>query len=102
VDVIKTIMVVDDETSVLEQVRSFLDYDEFEIITVNNSRQALDQMDKEKKFDLILIDTPMPASQKTAFFSLKPDSKMKNEQNNNFLQKPFTKEQLVNFVKEKI
>lgn len=101
-DAIKTIMVVDDQASILEQVKSYLGYDEFDVITVNNSREALKQMEHDKKFDLILIDTPMPASKNTAFFSLTPDSKINIEQTDNFLQKPFTKEQLVNFVKDRI
>jgi len=95
-------MVVDDESSVLEKVRSFLEYNEFDVVTVKNSRQALELMDTEITVDLILIDTPMPASDKTAFFSMKPDSKLSVEGASNFLQKPFTKEQLVNFIKGKI
>ena len=95
-------MVVDDESSVLEKVRSFLEYNEFDVVTVKNSRQALELMDTETTIDLILIDTPMPASDKTAFFSMKPDSKLSVEGTSNFLQKPFTKEQLVNFIKDKI
>ena len=95
-------MIVDDEPDVLEKVKSCLENDEIEVITADNSRQALEIMEKEEPFDLILIDTPMPCSDKTALFSMKPDSKLKTEGTNNFLQKPFTKEQLVGFVKEKI
>ena len=39
---------------------------------------------------------------RTAFFSMKPDSRLNVEGAGNFLQKPFTKEQLIGFVKEKI
>ena len=95
-------MVVDDESLVLEKVRSFLEYNEFDVVTVKNSREALELMDTEITVDLLLIDTPMPASDKTAFFSMKPDSKLSVEGAGNFLQKPFTKEQLVNFIKDKI
>ena len=99
---IKTVMVVDDEANVLEQVKSYLEYDEFDVVTVNNSRQALELMNGDVAVDLILVDTPMPASDKTAFFSMKPDSRLNAKGDGNFLQKPFTKEQLINFVKEKI
>ena len=95
-------MVVDDEADVLEQVKSYLEHDEFDVVTVKNSRQALEMMDTDVTVDLILVDTPMPASDKTAFFSMKPDSRLNAEGAGNFLQKPFTKEQLIDFVKEKI
>ena len=96
-------MVVDDEAEVLEKVKSYLQHDEIDVVTADNSRQALELiMDAEVTFDLILVDTPMPASDKTAFFSMKPNSRLNVEGTGNFLQKPFTKEQLVDFVKEKI
>ncbi len=102
VKTMKTVRVVDDEADVLEQVKSYLEYDEFDVVTVKNSRQALELMDTDVTVDLILVDTPMPASDKTAFFSMKPDSRLNVEGAGNFLQKPFTKEQLIDFVKEKI
>lgn len=95
-------MIIDDEVATLEKVKSFLESDEIGVVTANNSRQALELMEKEGNFDLILIDTQMPGSDKTALFSMKPDSKLVTCKTDTFLQKPFTKEQLVNFVKEKI
>jgi len=102
----KTIMVVDDETSVLDQVKLHLEEDDFEVITVDNNRKALELMerDKEDKYGLILIDTSLPNSKTPAFFSMKPKSKMNvdTSKKEDFLQKPFTKEQLLNFVKSKL
>jgi len=101
----KTIMVVDDETSILEEVKSCLEEDDFEVVTVDNSRKALELMenDKEDNFGLILINTSMPDSEKPAFFSMKPRSKkdIDTSKEEDFLQKPFTKEQLLDFVKSK-
>jgi len=101
----KTIMVVDDETNVLEQVKSCLEEDDFEVVTVDNSRKALELMegDKEENFSLILIDTSMPDSKKPALFSMKPRSKknIDTSKEEDFLQKPFTKEQLLDFIKRK-
>ena len=95
-------MIVDDEADVLQKAKSFLENDEVDVITVSNSRQALEIMDDEETFDLVLIDTPMPCSDKTALFSMIPKSKLEVSETDNFLQKPFTKDQLVNFVKDRI
>lgn len=101
----KTIMVVDDEASILDEVKSCLEEDEFEVITASNSRKALELMNEdEEDFGLILIDTSMPGSKKPAFFSMKPKSKsnIDTSKEDDFLQKPFTKEQLLDFVKSKV
>lgn len=101
----KTIMVVDDEASILDEVKSCLEEDEFEVITASNSRKALELMNEdEEDFGLILIDTSMPGSKKSAFFSMKPKSKSNIDtgKEEDFLQKPFTKEQLLDFVKSKM
>lgn len=94
-------MIVDDEPSVLEQVRSYLEHDEFDVVTVTNSRQALDVLDdKEDTVDLILIDTPIPGSSEKGLFSVKPKSTTQTAKTDTFLQKPFTREQLINFVRD--
>ena len=99
----KTVMIVDDETNVLETVKSCLESDDFEVVTATNSREALEIMNEEEEnFGLILIDTLMPGSNKSALFSMKPRSKMDTSKIEDFLQKPFTKEQLLDFVKRKI
>lgn len=99
---IKTIMIVDDEVAVLEKVKSFLEDDDVDVVTANNSRQVLELMNEKENVDLILIDTPMPCSDKTALFSMKPNAKLATNETESFLQKPFTKQQLINFVKERI
>jgi CheY-like chemotaxis protein len=97
---IKTVMIVDDEVDILEKVKSYLESDEIEVVTANNSRQALKLMEEGATFDLILIGTQMPCSDGAALFSMNP--KVKTSGLDDFLQKPFNKEQLVSFVKERI
>ena len=98
----KTIMIIDDEIAILNQARSFLKDNNVEIMTANNSREALTLMEHNEGVDLILIDTPMPCSDKTAFFPLKPQAKLETGPVDDFLIKPFTKEQFINFVKKNI
>ena len=102
----KTIMVVDDETSILEEVKSCLKEEDFEVVTVDNNRKAFELIedDNEDNFSLILIDTSLPDSNIPAFFSMKPISKrdIDTSREEDFLQKPFTKQQLIDFIKRKI
>ncbi|DAC71848.1 MAG TPA: hypothetical protein DSN98_08235 [Thermoplasmata archaeon] len=98
-------MIVDEETNLLRQVKEMLAKDDVEVVTVSDSRKALDHLkeENEETFDLILVNTRMPGStQTTALFSMKPAVKKIPSGIENFLQKPFTKEELVEFVKEKI
>jgi DNA-binding NtrC family response regulator len=102
---IKTIMIVDEETEVLKEVKTILEKDDVAVVTARNSREALDRLsdDNEETFDLILVNTRMPGSMlTTALFSMKPPLKKLPGGIENFLQKPFTKEELVEFVKDRI
>ena len=102
----KSIMIIDDEKDLLEEIRTCLKDDEYQIITANNSREAIELMEQEKEedFGLILINTSMPDSNTPALFSMKPKTKKDIDTSNveDFLQKPFTKEQLLEFVKNKM
>jgi len=101
----KTIMIVDEETDLLREVKALLEKEDVAVVTVSNSRQALEHLkeDNEETFDLILVNTQMPGSeQTTALFSMRPVVKKLSGGIEDFLQKPFTKEELVEFVKEKI
>lgn len=102
----KTIMIIDDKTSIIEEVKESLEQENFELITAENNRKALEliEEDKEGKYGLILIDTSLPDTKIPAFFSIKPKSNknIDTSKKEDFLQKPFTKEQLLNFIKSKI
>jgi len=98
-------MIVDEETDFLREVKTTLEKDDVKVVTVRNSREALDWFrdENEETFDLILVNTRMPGSMlTTALFSMRPPLKKLPGGIENFLQRPFTKEELIEFVKEKI
>ena len=98
-------MIVDEEPALLKQVKKFLEQEHIEVVTARDSRQALGQLreENEETFYLILVNTKMPGSKKTtALFSMKPTEKKQPSGIENFLQKPFTKEQFLDFIKEQM
>ncbi len=100
----KSVMIIDDESYVLREVKAFLEYD-FNVIAVDSNRKALEEIEKRNKdLDLILIDSNIPDTEIPAFFSMKPDIDKKTDTTkiDDFLIKPFTRNQLVEFVKNKI
>ena len=100
----KTIMIIDDELKILKNVRSCLEKN-FNVITVESNRKALDIIQRsDKDLGLILIDSNIPDTEIPAFFSMKPnmDKKIDTTKTEDFLIKPFTRNQLVDFVKNKI
>jgi DNA-binding NtrC family response regulator len=102
----KTIMVIDDETNILEKVKTCLEEENIEVVAVDNNRKAFELLEEnnEDNFSLILIDSSLPDSNTPAFFSMKPNIKRNIDTSNeeDFLQKPFTKQQLIDFIKKKI
>jgi len=107
----KTIMIVDDEIDMLKEAKSFLEKDDFEVVTATNNRDALEHMGKmnEENVNLILVNTVTFLDNKPAFFSIKPTSKMdiNTSKTEDFLQKPKNYdadflEQLRDFVNRKL
>ena len=99
-------MVVDDEKNVLDSVKFCLEQEDFKVITVENRRKAIEfiEYDKGDDLELILVDTSMPDTKMPALFCLKHRHKASFDttKNEDFLQKPFTNEQLIKFVKNRI
>ena len=97
-------MIIDDEANIIRDVKSFLEND-FNVIAVDCNRKALEVIEKRNKdLGLILIDSNIPDTEIPAFFSMKPDidKKIDTTKTDDFLMKPFTRNQLVDFVKNKL
>ena len=100
----KTVMIIDDELDVLKNIKSILK-NEFNVIAVNSNRKALKMIEKKNKdLGLILINSNIPDTEIPAFFSMKPDlnKKVDTTKTTDFLIKPFTSNQLVEFVRDKV
>lgn len=98
-------MIIDEEDDFLNHVKTVLEKEDVEVVTARNSREALERLkeENEETFDLILVNTRMPGSVLTnALFCMRPPLKKLPGGIENFLQRPFTKEELIEFVKEKI
>jgi DNA-binding response OmpR family regulator len=98
----KTIMIVDEEPLRLNQIKAFLEQENLEVVTAMDSRQALGHLkeENEETFDLILVNTQMPGSENsTALYSMRPAMKKQPSGVEKFLQKPFTNQQLLEFIK---
>lgn len=102
----KSVMIVDDENHILEKAKKYLENDNFKVYTALDNRKALEMLsnDNESDFGLFLIESTVPGTDKTALYSVKPKSTMSMtiENKDEFLEKPFTKDQLLNFVRKKI
>ncbi len=53
------ILVIDDQESIRRTLKEILEYENFEVTTVNDGQQGLDIIEKQK-FDVILCDIKMP------------------------------------------
>jgi len=99
-------MIIDDEENILKQVKDALETDDFSVLTAENSKKAFEIMDTKKMedFGLILIDSSLPNSEKPALFSMQPGKKKNIDTTKieDFLEKPFSKEQLIDFVKKRM
>ncbi len=77
--VLKTILVVDDDTDLLESMVDVIKSIKFDVITATNGEEAIAKF-KEKMPDLVLMDIKMPKMDGyEAFFKIKesnPDAKI--------------------------
>jgi len=101
----KTVMIVNDESIILEKAKDIFKEHDLELVSVKNNREALEIMqDNEKKYELILVDSLTPDSKKPAFFPMKPSNTKNIDTTNDedFLKKPFTNEELISFIKKRV
>ena len=101
----KTVMIVNDESIILEKAKDIFKEHDLELVSVKNNREALVIMqDNEKKYELILVDSLTPDSKKPAFFPMKPSNTKNIDTTNDedFLKKPFTNEELISFIKKRV
>lgn len=62
----KIVMIVEDDTDIRESLKTFLEYDGFDVIVANHGKEALDLLDS-KIPDVILLDMMMPVMNGAAF-----------------------------------
>jgi len=102
----KTIMIIDEQNKGLSDILNQIKSDDFQIITAQNNKKAIEIMSSkdEKDFGLILINTFHPDTNQPAFFSMKPGSKKNIDTTNesDFIKIPCSSDELFEFIKKKI
>ena len=120
----KTILIVDDEPDIVNLTEKFLKLGDFNTITCNNGRDAMEIVKESyEKIDLILLDVMMPGtSGYSVLKEIKTNEKYKNIDvvlftvksfnediqkgkrlgADGYLMKPFSGKDLLKFVKEKL
>ena len=116
-DMVKTILVVDDEPDIRESVKLILEKEGYNVIIAVNADDCLKKVQGSKKIDLILLDIMMPGTPvreiiskikniKIAFLSIVRTSEAERENLLGegtvveFIQKPFDVKYLINKVGE--
>lgn len=92
-------MIVDELMPCINDIYQDSSEEEIEIITVKNSRTALEEMDSHSGIDLILVPSNKHAD--TTYLSINPHSSFKDilEEPHSILERPFSREQLIEFIK---
>lgn len=112
---IKKILIVDDESDVLNTAKTILESEKYFVETAKNGAKALDAV-KKSKFDLILLDIMMPTlsgydllrllrekvahKTKIAYLTIVPKNDVDLSGVDGFIQKPYTLQILAKKVKE--
>jgi DNA-binding NtrC family response regulator len=97
-------MIIDDEPEIHHQLQSLIGEEDILIKTVENTRKALDVMKDDSSISLLLVNTTVPDKNIPAYFPVIPDSTKFMDLNNekNFLSKPFSRDQFLNFIDQSL
>jgi len=113
----KKILIVDDESDILESTREALEMEGYEVTGASNGKECLRKI-KEDRYNLILLDIFMPSMSgeellkimrkiinhriPVIFVTIKPKAEVDLRSIDGFIQKPFEIVELITEVKEVI
>ena len=100
----KSIMIINEDPSNINKIRSYFENEEIEIICANSSRSGINFLNEHNDINLILVKTRHPDSDKNALFSLNPGSDVSANSldDANYLSEPFSKDEFARFIKGQI
>ena len=96
-DLMRTIMIVDDEPGVQEQIRIAMRDTDARVIHALDSRSALSMLD-DTECDLMLVRSVAPVSMEPVLVPIKPTERYMLPTSQSFLKKPFTDKELIEFL----
>ena len=95
----QTIMVVDSEVGVHDMVRGAMQGSNMEVLSACDSRSALVLLEGAS-CDLMLVESTMPVSRESVLVPIQPGDRYQKVCSESFLKKPFTENELVDFVSQ--
>ena len=94
-------MIVDEEQSITEKIKTYLQDENITILTADNNREALNLLTQDDKNtgETVLVKTHIPDTKQPAFFLFNSNTKTQDQDLQNYLPHSFTKQELLTFLK---
>jgi len=97
----KTIMIIDEQNTITPALESDLNEEDITLISVENSRKALEMLQENPLIDLYLISSEL--KNEIGYISISPQESLASHLKADIsLSKPFSKEQFLDFIKNQI
>ncbi|MBU0497307.1 MAG: hypothetical protein KKG04_05060 [Candidatus Thermoplasmatota archaeon] len=98
----RTIMVIDTDHAVHDLVKAAVSEQDTQVISMDNSRDALTFLETKQPIDLLLIQSTLPVSKEPVLVPIKPHERYQTMPSEKVLRKPFTLLDIQSFLQQQI
>ena len=95
---VRTIMLVDSENAILQQVKAVMADEAVSVVEMRSARHAFEYLDQKNDCDLLLVSSMLPVTREAVLIAISPDDRFSGVYSEHFLKKPFTDDQLKTFL----